>query len=139
MKTLVIHSTLTEQDHDISGTSVAEMHMRDDDLKICSFQDVIKLDGTIESLIQYNPKRVDNWIYKEDYERLRNNSRHIAYVGGVVNGFTNNTICAKQEETLKIYVKYMKLRHPDLEVLGYSDVSGYESEGFNVSSFIKEL
>jgi len=139
MKNLVIHSTLTEEDFNISGESIAQSHVDDDDLKICSFQDVIKLDGTIESLVQYNPNRIDNWIYKEDYESLKNNSRHIGYVGGVVNGFTRNTISRAQKKSLGIYIKYMLLRFPDLNIVGYSKVSGYDSEGFNVSSFLKEI
>ena len=135
MKNLVIHSTLTEEDFNISGESIAQSHVDDDDLKICSFQDVIKLDGTIESLVQYNPNR----IYKEDYESLKNNSRHIGYVGGVVNGFTRGTISRAQKKSLGIYIKYMLLRFPDLNIVGYSKVSGYDSEGFNVSSFLKEI
>tara|TARA_R110000772_G_scaffold114063_2_gene218381 strand:- start:794 stop:1219 length:426 start_codon:yes stop_codon:yes gene_type:complete len=138
MESLIIHSTLTECDIDLGVESIALSHKGDEDLMICSFQDVIKLDGTIHSAIEYNPKRIDNWIYKEDYERLRGKSRHVAYVGGVVNGFTNNTLNEKQSESLKVYVKYMTLRHPGLEVLGYSNVSGYDSEGFNVNMFLKK-
>lgn len=139
MKNLIIHSTLTEENFNVSGSSIAQSHVDDDDLKICSFQDIIRLDGTIESLIQYNPNRIDNWIYKEDYESLKNNSRHIAYVGGVVNGFTRNTISRAQKKSLGIYLKYMLLRFPDLNIVGYSTVSGYDSEGFSVKSFMEEI
>jgi hypothetical protein len=53
------------------------------------------------------------------------NSRHIAYIGGISEDSFNieDTRTLEQQETLEIYIEFMKRRHPNLEVVDHTRTS----------------
>ena len=114
---LVIHSTETQFGLDVSSSDINQEHI--EKYGIIGFSDIIDFEGNIEStyhFYDYRNKKPYNWGLK--------NSRHVAYIGGLSeDGFyKQDTKSPEQEETLQVYIMYMKRRHPGLKVVNFSEI-----------------
>jgi hypothetical protein len=141
MKYILIHSCLTSGGVAHSPEIIARFQNEDTDLEGCSLDDLITIDGQIHNMLPYKKEGPTNWIYKEEFEFLNDlKVRHVGYVGGVNDGgFISDTRSKEQKEAIDIYIKYMVRRFPDVIILGYDKVSGYDSQGFNVNILLKKL
>tara|TARA_R100001463_G_scaffold48217_1_gene97269 strand:+ start:188 stop:568 length:381 start_codon:yes stop_codon:yes gene_type:complete len=111
---LIIHSTKTPYGVYIPIEDIYEEHLLNG-YELIGFSDVIHFDGLIESTLPITGgKKPYNWGIP--------NSRHIAYMGGISeDGFNlENTMTIEQRETLNIYIKFLRRRHPNLEVVDYT-------------------
>lgn len=111
---LIIHSTKTPYGVYIPIEDLHENHKHKGYGKI-GFSDVIHFDGLIESTLGVTDgERPYDWGVPQ--------SRHIAYMGGLSeDGFNiENTMTLEQKETLDIYVKFLKRRHPNMKIVDYT-------------------
>ena len=107
---LVIHSTKTPYGLYIPIEDIHENHIIKGYGRI-GFSDVIHFDGLIESTIEITEgERPYDWGIE--------NSRHIAYMGGLSeDGFNiENTMTPEQEDTLDVYIEFLKRRHPNIKI-----------------------
>jgi len=117
LEKLVIHSTETPFGIEVDLESIEAEHI-DKGFKSIGFSDVIDFDGIIESTIRLydykNGEKPHSWDIP--------NSRHIAYLGGISEDGYNieDTRTVEQQESLDIYIEFMKRRHPELEVIDYT-------------------
>ena len=114
---LVIHSTETEFGLSTSLSEINSNHK--ERFGIIGFSDVIDFEGSIKATYDF-------YDYKKTkpYDWGLKNSRHIAYVGGLSeDGFyKEDTKSPEQQETLEVYIAYMKKRHPNLKVINSSEL-----------------
>ena len=146
LKYLVIHSTNTEYDIEVSEQEIINSHMlpppHGKGWNKVGYSDVIHLDGTISNLTPFNEDgRVEEWNLSHDGQYIYPLARHIAYVGGVSkDGFNSeNTMTEEQQITFDIYLKYMLRRYPNLLIVGHGELSGKSCPGFNVSSYCESI
>ena len=114
---LVIHSTETQFGLNVSIAEINKEHI--EKFGIIGFSDIIDFEGNIEStydFYDYKKQKPYNWGIE--------NSRHVAYIGGLSDcGFyKENTMSPEQQETLDVYVLYMKRRHPGLKVIEFNEL-----------------
>lgn len=146
LKYLVIHSTNTEYDIEITEKQIINSHMlsppHGKGWDKVGYSDVIHLDGTITNLTPFNEDgRVEEWNLSHNGQNIYSLARHIAYVGGVSkDGFNSeNTMTEEQQITFDIYLKYMLRRYPNLLIVGHGELSGKSCPGFNVSSYCESI
>jgi len=146
LKYLVIHSTNTEYDVEVSEKQIINSHIllppNGKGWDKVGYSDVIHLDGTITNLTPFNEDgRVEEWNLSHDGHDIYPLARHIAYVGGVSkDGFNSeNTMTQEQQITFDIYLKYMLRRHPDLLIVGHGKLSGKSCPGFRVSTYCESI
>ena len=111
---LVVHSTETPYGIYIPIEDLHDNHIIKGYGKI-GFADVIHFDGLIESTLAItNGEKPYDWGTPK--------SRHIAYMGGLSrDGFNiENTMTAEQQETLYLYIQFIKRRHPNVKIVDYS-------------------
>ena len=120
LEKLVIHSTETPFGIEVDLESIESEHL-EKGFKNIGFSDVIDFEGNIESTARLydfkNGEKPHDWGIP--------NSRHIAYIGGISEDTFNieDTRTVEQQETLEIYVEFMKRRHPKLEVIDHTRTS----------------
>jgi N-acetylmuramoyl-L-alanine amidase len=146
IKYLVIHSTFTEYDVELSEKQIINSHMlsppHGKGWSKVGYSDVIHLDGTISNFTPFNEDgRVEEWKLSHDGEDIHSLSRHIAYVGGVSkDGFNSeNTMTDEQRITFDTYLKYMVRRYPDLLIVGHGQLTGKSCPGFNIPSYCEGI
>mgnify|MGYP003111780579 FL=1 len=112
---LVIHSTKTPYGVFIPIEDIHEEHLIKGYGKI-GFADVIHFDGLIESTLEVTKDG-------KPYDWGIQNARHIAYMGGLSeDGFNiENTMTLEQKETLNVYVEFLKRRHPNINIVDYTN------------------
>ena len=146
IKYLVIHSTNTEYDLELTEKQLINSHMlpppNGKGWDKVGYSDLIHLDGTITNLTPFNEDgRVTNWNLSHNGEDIYQYTRHIAYVGGVSkDGFNSeNTMTQEQQITFDSYLKYMVRRYPDLLIVGHGKLSGKSCPGFKVSTYCESI
>lgn len=146
LKYLVIHSTKTDYDTEVSDKEVINSHMLPSPhgkgwTKV-GYSDLIHLDGTISNLTPFNEDgRVEEWKLSHDGEHIYPYARHIAYVGGISkDGFNcENTMTKEQQITFDIYLRYMIRRYPDIIIVGHGELSGTSCPGFNMKTYCEGI
>lgn len=146
IKYLVIHSTNTDYDLELTEKQLINSHMLPPPYgkgwdKV-GYSDVIHLNGTITNLTPFNEDgRVPNWNLSHNGEDIYQYARHIAYVGGVSkDGFNSeNTMTQEQQITFDSYLKYMVRRYPELLIVGHGKLSGKSCPGFKVSAYCESI
>lgn len=117
---LVIHSTETPFGIEVDLEAIEAEHL-EKGFRNIGFSDIIDFDGVIESTA-----RLYDFIKGEKpHDWGVPNSRHIAYLGGISeDGFNiEDTRTLEQQESLEIYIEFMKRRHPDLEIIDHTRTS----------------
>jgi len=120
LEKLVIHSTETPFGIDVDLECIETEHL-DKGFKNIGFSDIIDFDGKIESTARLydfqNGEKPHDWGIP--------NSRHIAYIGGISEDGYNieDTRTYEQQESLEVYIEFMKRRHPNLEIIDQTRTS----------------
>lgn len=145
LKYLIIHCSDTPPNFDVNGDHIREWHLKGRKWSRVGYSDLIKLDGTIENLNDYNS---DNWI---DANEITNGakgyngvSRHICIAGGKDDNFNSvfgsfeAVLTPEQFVTLQEYVKEFLGNHSDCKVLGHYQVNNKKKcPGFNVPEYLE--
>lgn len=129
LKRLVIHCTATEAGREVTASEIRRWHTSPVSAggrgwKQVGYTDMIHLDGRVERLVDNNEDaRVDSWEVTNGAKGFNNTSRHIVYVGGMLNRRPADTRTPQQRETLRKYVAYFRLRFPQAEIVGHHDLN----------------
>ena len=92
LKYLVIHCTATPEGRDVSSADIRRMHTAPKSAggrgwKQVGYTDLIRLDGTVERLVNNNEDAwVDPWEITNGATGYNSVSRHIVYAGGCDKG-----------------------------------------------------
>jgi len=90
LKYLVIHCTATPDGKEVTSSDIRKWHTSPkptgNGWKQVGYTDMIHLDGRVERLVQNNEDaNVDNWEITNGVAGINSVSRHIVYVGGLLN------------------------------------------------------
>lgn len=160
LKYLVLHCTATPEGRDIAGDDIRRMHTSPvsaggNGWKQVGYNDLIRLDGTIERLVDNNEDdNVDPWEVTNGAKGYNSVSRHVAYAGGCDrSGKPKDTRTPAQLKAMEVYVRDFHRRHPSVKIIGHRDLSpdlngnGVIEPGewtkacpsFDVSSWLKSI
>lgn len=145
---LIIHCAATRANDRLTGADVRKWHTDPVSKggrgwKVAGYSMVIRVDGTIDNLVAFDE---DQWV---QYNEITNGavgfngvSRHVCYIGGLdEHARPKDTRTAAQKETLKGIVLRAIARHPDIKVLGHSQVQPAKPfcPGFNVGQWLRSI
>lgn len=136
LKYLVIHCTDTPANRPVSAKDIYQWHIVERGWSKMGYSDMIHLDGSLENLTPF-----DQDDDKEGFELtngakgINGVSHHIVYVGGK----GGDTRTRSQKGSLEDYVRYMILRHPDIQVAGHNQFSTKDCPSFDVPEWLREL
>lgn len=141
LKYLIIHTTYTPECREVSKKDIEQWHLKENGWKQVGYSDMIHLDGRLENLVPFDQDdEVDKWEITNGAYGVNSVSRHVVYVGGRgKNGKLKDTRTPEQMDSLKIYVKYMVLRHPNIKVIGHNQVSKKSCPCFDVPTWLKTI
>jgi len=128
LERLVIHCTATERGRDVTSDEIRHWHTdpkpKGRGWSKIGYSDMIHLDGTIENLTPYNSDDiVDDWEITYGASGFNATSRHVVYVGGLLNGKSWDTRTPQQSLTLKFYAKLFLLNHPGRDIVGHNKLN----------------
>ncbi len=141
LKYLMIHCTATPEGREVTKADIIRWHTSAKSKggrgwSKAGYSDVIYLDGSLHNITPFNQDDiVDPWELTYGARGFNGITRHFVYVGGTEK---NNVRKAKdtrtdfQKEALEAYVRYMILRHPDIQVLGHNQVAAKACPSFDV-------
>ena len=111
--------------------------------KVPGYSTVIRVDGTIDSLVTFDE---DQWVEAGEITNgavgFNGVTRHVCYIGGVdERGRPKDTRTAAQKKVLADMCKRMVARHPDIKILGHSQVQPAKPfcPGFHVQTWLKSI
>jgi len=147
LKYLIIHCSDTPPNFDVTGDHIREWHLIGRKWSKVGYSDLIKLDGTIENLNEYND---DNWI---DANEITNGakgfngvSRHVCIAGGKDDNFKSVfgsfelVLTDAQFVALQEYIKAFLGKHPKCKVLGHYQVNKHKCcPGFNIPEYLRYI
>ena len=137
LKYLVVHCTATPQGMTVTRQDIIKWHKVERGWSRLGYSDMIHQNGHLENLTPFNQ---DNWV--DDHEKtwgvagINSAARHVVYVGG---GDGKDTRTSKQKESLATYIRYMVLRHPDIQVAGHNQFSNKACPSFDVPDFCRKI
>jgi len=122
----------------IAGTDVKKLKGRGWDRP--GYSDLIRLDG---ELVNIQPFNTDGYV---DYNEMtwgvageNSHARHVVYAGGVDEKLNpKDTRTEAQIKSLLVYLKYMVLRHPHIQIGGHNQFANKACPSFDVPSFLKK-
>ena len=102
---------------------------------------MIHLDGTIETLVEYNDDDiVDSWEVTNGARGMNSKSRHIVYAGGCdKNMKTKDTRTDKQKKALEMYVKAHTTLHSNWKIAGHYHFASKACPSFNVENWLESI
>jgi len=105
------------------------------------YSDMIHIDGTLENLTPFNQ---DDEVQDDEktWGCAGKNSvaRHIVLVGGTdKKGNAKDTRTAAQIETLRIYLPYVTIRHPQVQICGHNQFASKACPSFDVPRFMRKI
>jgi N-acetylmuramoyl-L-alanine amidase len=143
---LVIHCTATEHGREVTPQEIKNWHTlpkpKGNGWKKVGYTDMIDLKGKLHNLHPFNSDEyVDPWEVTNGASGYNGVSRHIVYVGGLLNGKSADTRTKEQIEALMTYCKYMVLRYPDIKICGHGDFPNTNKTcpNFNVLEFLQHF
>jgi len=146
---LVIHCTASPEGTELTKDDIIRMHTAPKHLggrgwNRPGYSDIIYLDGKLINIIPFNQDdQVDAWEISNGVRGLNGNARHVVYVGGVDKDGKKpkDTRTNEQESTLETYVKFMILRHPQIQVLGHYMAPGANKAcpSFDVPEWLESI
>jgi len=148
LKYLIIHCSATEPSFNVTGDHIRDWHLspkpRGRGWSRVGYSDLIKRDGVIEQLNDYNE---DEWITSDEITNgakgFNGVARHICLAGGQneegenIFGFFSDAFTDRQFLSLRDYVHRFIALHSDCEALGHYQVSNKVCPGFDVPEFLK--
>ncbi len=156
---LIIHCTDTPEYRRVDSDDIIRWHTSSKEMggrgwSRVGYSDMIYIDGSLVNLTPFNyDQKVDPWEMTWGAKGMNAVARHMVYVGGrridyeaplddddnpgYMAADTRNNA---QLYTMEIYVKYMILRHPDIEVAGHYHFSALKScPVFDVAKWCKSI
>lgn len=146
LKYLVIHCTATPEGRDVTPDDIRRWHTSPVSAggrgwKQVGYTDLIRLDGTIERLVNNNEDaNVDPWEITNGAKGYNSVSRHIVYAGGCdKSNKPKDTRTAAQEKALVAYVKDFHRRHPSVRIIGHNEIAAKACPSFDVQKWLKSI
>lgn len=146
LKYLVIHCTATPEGREVTGADIRRMHCSPASAggrgwKQVGYTDIIRLDGTIERLVDNNEDgNVDPWEVTNGAKGYNSVSRHIVYAGGCDRSMNpKDTRTPAQHKAKEAYVKDFHRRFPDVRIIGHNEVAAKACPSFDVQKWLKSI
>ncbi len=146
LKYLVIHCTATPEGRDVTPDDIRRWHTSPVSAggrgwKQVGYTDLIRLDGTIERLVNNNEDaNVDPWEITNGAKGYNSISRHIVYAGGCdKSNKPKDTRTAVQEKALVAYVKDFHRRFPNVRIIGHNEIAAKACPSFDVQKWLKSI
>ncbi|MDE6267036.1 MAG: N-acetylmuramoyl-L-alanine amidase [Muribaculaceae bacterium] len=146
LKYLVIHCTATPEGRDVTPDDIRRWHTSPVSAggrgwKQVGYTDLIRLDGTVERLVNNNEDaNVDPWEITNGAKGYNYISRHIVYAGGCdKSNKPKDTRTAAQEKALVAYVKDFHRRHPSVRIIGHNEIAAKACPSFDVQKWLKSI
>lgn len=150
LRYLMIHCTATPKDRHVTKAEIiqwhtAPKHQGGRGWKQVGYSDMIHQDGRLENLVPFNQNhQVEGWELTNGARGMNQHTRHVVYVGGVIKSTTKglrpyDTRTQAQRQTLATYVRYMILRHPQLQILGHNQVALKACPSFDVQQWLQAI
>ena len=146
LKYLVIHCTATPEGLDVTPEDIRRMHTSPVSAggrgwKQVGYTDLIRLDGTVERLVNNNEDaNVDPWEITNGAKGYNSISRHIVYAGGCDKAMNpKDTRTTAQEKALVTYVRDFHRRHPSVRIIGHNEIAAKACPSFDVQKWLKSI
>ena len=146
LKYLVIHCTATPEGRDVTPDDIRRWHTSPVSAggrgwKQVGYTDLIRLDGTVERLVNNNEDaNVDPWEVTNGATGYNSISRHIVYAGGCDRSMNpKDTRTAAQEKALVAYVKDFHRRFPKVRIIGHNEIAAKACPSFDVQKWLKSI
>ena len=146
LKYLVIHCTATPEGRDVTPADIRRMHTSPVSAggrgwKQVGYTDLIRLDGTVERLVDNNEDaNVDPWEVTNGATGYNSVSRHIVYAGGCDKSMKpKDTRTPAQEKALKDYVIDFHHRFPGVRIIGHNEIAAKACPSFDVQKWLKSI
>lgn len=146
LKYLVIHCTATPEGRDVTPDDIRRWHTSPVSAggrgwKQVGYTDLIRLDGTVERLVNNNEDaNVDPWEITNGAKGYNSISRHIVYAGGCdKSNKPKDTRTAAQERALVAYVKGFHRRFPNVRIIGHNEIAAKACPSFDVQKWLKSI
>lgn len=146
LKYLVIHCTATPEGRDVTPDDIRRWHTSPVSAggrgwKQVGYTDLIRLDGTVERLVNNNEDaNVDPWEITNGAKGYNSISRHIVYAGGYdKSNKPKDTRTAAQERALVAYVKDFHRRFPNVRIIGHNEIAAKACPSFDVQKWLKSI
>lgn len=146
LKYLVIHCTATPEGCDVTPEDIRRWHTSPVSAggrgwKQVGYTDLIRLDGTVERLVNNNEDaNVDPWEITNGAKGYNSISRHIVYAGGCdKSNKPKDTRTVAQEKALVAYVKDFHRRFPKVRIIGHNEIAAKACPSFDVQKWLKSI
>jgi len=140
LKYLFIHCSATPGGRDLTGEDIKRYHIEERGWSKPGYRLVIRLDGTIDRLIEVN----DNaWVETDEITNgaygYNSVSHHICYVGGTNHKLeAKDTRTERQKQALKDIVQWYLDHVPNIKILGHNEVANKACPSFDVQKWLDE-
>ena len=146
LKYLVIHCTATPEGRDVTPDDIRRWHTSPVSAggrgwKQVGYTDLIRLDGTVERLVNNNEDaNVDPWEITNGAKGYNSICRHIVYAGGCdKNMKPKDTRTAAQRKALEAYVLDFHRRFPTVRIIGHNAIAAKGCPSFDVQKWLKSI
>lgn len=145
LEKLVIHCTATPEGREVTGEDIRRMHLspapQGRGWRQVGYTDLVRLDGTIERLVENNEDGVvDPWEVTNGARGHNSNSRHIVYAGGCDSSLSpKDTRTLEQKEALKSFVLEFHTNHPMVKIVGHNSLAAKACPSFDVEEWLSEI
>ncbi len=140
---LFLHCSASPEGRDLDGQWIADYHMVNRGWSRPGYSDVIKLNGSIDNIREYNHNRkVEGKEYSWGVKgsMINRASRHICYIGGVDKlKRAKDTRTAEQKATLEAYVKTQIAYNPSIIIAGHNQIQKKACPSFDVVKWGEEI
>ena len=145
LQLLIIHCTATPEGRPITSATIRRWHTapkpQGNGWKQVGYSEMIHLNGTIETLVNYNDNDiVDAWEITNGAAGVNSIARHIVYVGGTdANGKAKDTRTVDQLKALEMYVKAHTTLQPQWKIAGHYHFAAKACPSFNVEKWLESI
>ncbi len=143
---LVIHCTATPEGREVTSEEINRWHTNPKSKggrgwSRVGYSELIHLDGTIETLIDYDDNNfVEPWEISNGARGINSKSRHIVYAGGTdKNGKPKDTRTKAQKEALEMYVKAHTTIQTQWKVAGHNQFAAKACPSFDTVKWCKSI
>ncbi len=143
---LVLHCTATPEERDVTPDDIRRWHTSPVSAggrgwKQVGYTDLIRLDGTVERLVDNNEDaNVDPWEITNGAKGYNSVSRHVVYAGGCDRSMNpKDTRTPAQRKAMEAYVKDFHRRFPDVRIIGHNEVAAKACPSFDVQKWLKSI
>lgn len=147
LRYLVLHCTATPEGREVTAADIRRWHTSPVSKggrgwKQPGYTDIIRLDGTVERLVDNNEDaNVDPWEITNGAKGYNAVSRHVVYAGGCArDGETpKDTRTPEQLRAMEAYVKDFHKRFPGVRIIGHNEVAAKACPSFDVQKWLKSI